>query len=74
MLTPRQQLTIEHLREQRGIKTADGIVSFCKEKITKIRLSKEAVDRRKKQGNSSQKSEFRKHSKAYYQNIINHFS
>lgn len=66
-LTARQQLTIKHLTDFKGITTSNEIVKYCKFKLSQPRRKNHPVDR-------SHRVPGRPHSKKYYQEIINYFS
>lgn len=63
MLNKRQLLTIKHLKDIAGVSDPLEIISFCVEKINKPRYSK-----------GLNRSNSRKRSKKYYQEIINYLA
>lgn len=65
-LTPRQQLTLDHLKQQ-GITKPLDIIKYCLEKINKPRRSN-----LKSQYYSN--NQLRRRSKQYYQDIINYLA
>lgn len=67
MLTKRQELTIEHLKNE-GIIYPLDIIKYCLGKIDKPRLSKKGRLKGLRRGDS------RKHSRQYYQQIIDHLA
>ena len=78
MLTKRQQLTIEHLKNIEKIDAPQDIITWCKNKLTKTAYGIGS----KKRNNLKRKGlpvihkprgETRKHSRKYYQGIIEHY-
>lgn len=67
MLTPRQELTIDHLKEK-GIEEPMQIIEFC---VKKMEQSWKTSYGRHPNAKHAPR---RKHSKSYYQEIINHFA
>lgn len=66
MLTERQKLTIEHLKEINHITSSDEIIAFCVRKLKCVSFKRVLKSQDKNR-------EKRHHSKQYYREIILHY-
>jgi hypothetical protein len=68
MLTERQLLTIQHLKDIQGLTVPLDIIKYCIEQINKPHKGNF------KNGKRQSRAETRKRSKQYYQEIINYLA
>lgn len=73
MLTKRQQLTVEHLKYIQHITEPAEIIQFCMDKLAKPNEGTARHTAKRKGLKPPSKSLTRKHSRAYYLQIIEHF-